>query len=236
MEASEPLAVFAIAATVILSFAYFFFLEKIKDDKGESTHQHKISLYILRKTGGFLVFGIVPSIIGLSVFKINLAQTGLVTGDLSVVWPWIAGVFVLILLLNMQNSKSAGLQAMYPELRLEKWDPISLAIHSGGWVIYLAGYEFLFRGLLLFSCYNAFGLWPAVVINLALYSALHLPKGLKEATAAIPFGAFLCYVTISSHSILPAILIHSLQAISCDLWCIHRNPGMNFDQSKNSQP
>ena len=105
-----------------------------------------------------------------------------------------------------------------------------------GWMVYLTGYEFLFRGLMLTSCYNAFGYWPAIVINLALYSALHLPKGLKEATAAIPFGLLICYLTLESGSIFPAILIHSVQAISCELLCLWRNPEMNFQPLKNEQP
>jgi membrane protease YdiL (CAAX protease family) len=104
---------------------------------------------------------------------------------------------------------------------------------AGGWILYLTGYEFLFRGLLLFSCLEAFGMWPAVVINLALYAALHLPKGLKEATAAIPFGALLCYLTLESGSIIPAIIIHSVQAVSCEFFCILRNPDMKFNLIKS---
>jgi membrane protease YdiL (CAAX protease family) len=81
---------------------------------------------------------------------------------------------------------------------------------------------------LLFSCYEAFGAWPAVAINLTLYFALHLPKGMKEAVATIPFGALICYLTLESQSILPAIFIHAIQAISCETACIWRNPEMKF--------
>jgi membrane protease YdiL (CAAX protease family) len=113
-------------------------------------------------------------------------------------------------------------------MRLMRWNASSLILAAGGWVLYLAGYEFLFRGVLLMGTYTAWGLWPAVVINLALYSALHLPKGLKEAAATIPFGALVCYLTIESQSILPAIILHAWQAVSCELFCILRNPEMKL--------
>jgi membrane protease YdiL (CAAX protease family) len=125
---------------------------------------------------------------------------------------------------------------MYPELRLKNWTSTGLAVAIGGWILYLTAYEYLFRGLLLFTCIEAFGLWPAAVINLALYSALHLPKGMKEAIAAIPFGALICYLTIKSGSILPAIFIHVLQAVSCELFCIYRNPEMKFHLLKTQKP
>jgi membrane protease YdiL (CAAX protease family) len=48
----------------------------------------------------------------------------------------------------------------------------------------------------------------------------------------VPFGALICYLTIESGSILPAILLHVLQAVSCELFCIYRNPEMKFHLQK----
>jgi len=143
-------------------------------------------------------------------------------------WALVIGISVLLILLNQINSKSAGLQTVYPEMRITQWNLSSLAIAGGGWILYLIGYEYLFRGILLSGCMNAFGIWPAMAINLALYSTLHLPKGFKEALAAIPFGTLLCYLTIESSSILPAIILHSVQAISTEISCIYRNKEMKF--------
>ena len=49
-----------------------------------------------------------------------------------------------------------------------------------GWFIYLFGYELLFRGILLFPLVAAIGVWPAIGVNIALYSATHIPKGVEE--------------------------------------------------------
>jgi membrane protease YdiL (CAAX protease family) len=237
MDINERLAVFAIVSTVIMSFIYFLILDKIKSGLKEQSRSRIISLYIWRKISGFLLFGVLPAIAAFVFFKLNLFEAGITGGSTWHLWPWLAGASVLFISLNFfNNSKDPNLRKVYPEMRLQGWGTGGISILAGGWVLYFIGYEFLFRGLLLFSCYNAFGIWPAVAINLALYSALHLPKGLKEATAAIPFGALLCFLTLNSHSILPAIIIHAVQAISCEISCIYRNPEMNINLSNLKKP
>ena len=44
-------------------------------------------------------------------------------------------------------------------------------------------------------------MWPAIAINIALYSATHILKGLDETIGAIPLGFVLCLLTISSGTI-----------------------------------
>jgi membrane protease YdiL (CAAX protease family) len=236
MTTATQLAVFCIAATLITSFIYFLILDMIKSDKNEKTRHHLINLYLWRKISGFVILGIIPALAAGIFFNITPDKAGLVFGETSRLWPWIAGASLFFITLNIFNSKNPDIRAMYPELRLKKWNATGLAIAIGGWILYLMAYEYLFRGLLLFSCLEAFGLWPSITINLALYAALHLPKGTKEAIAAIPFGALICYLTIESGSLFPAIFIHSLQAISAEIFCIFRNPGMNFYFSKSNQP
>lgn len=232
MKTFENIAIFAIAATVVFSFIYFILLEKMKKIHSGESRSKLIRRYLVRKLGGAFILGIIPAILAMVFFQVTPQQMGFTLGDLSVTWPWISGASLLLVLLNFFNTKSEDLRAIYPELRLKSWAMPELSIAITGWIVYLAAYEYLFRGLLLSSCYQAFGLWPAVTINLALYAALHLPKGMKEAIATIPFGALVIYLTLESGSILPAIFLHSLQAVTCELFCIYRNPEMEFHLHK----
>lgn len=233
MKTSESMAVFSIAATVILSLLYFLVLEILRDRQAKAGRSGIISFFGWRKFIGFFLFGITTAGGAWLIFHQDPLHFGLAWGGSSKLWPWLIGAAVFFMGLNILNSRNKDLQAVYPEMRLSTWNPGQVIFAAGGWLVYLAGYEFLFRGVLLMSCYEAWGLWPAVVINLALYSALHLPKGLKEATAAIPFGALICYLTIESQSILPAILLHTLQAVSCEIACMVRNPEMKLTIVKN---
>jgi membrane protease YdiL (CAAX protease family) len=233
MNSIESIAVFAIASTFILSFSYFLILEKLEDKAGSTVRARIVSRYIWRKLSGFILFGLITVVLAVLIFKIRPSDYGVTMGSSLEFWPWLLIASVFFILLNFFNSRNPELREKYPEMRLQTWNFPMILLAAAGWVIYLAGYEFLFRGLLLFGCYNAFGYWPAIVINLALYSALHLPKGLKEATATIPFGILICYLTLETHSIYPAILIHSLQAVSCEITCLWRNPEMKFNNLKN---
>lgn len=232
MNPAEILAVFSIVTLVVASYVYFLFLQKIiSGEESRSILQLKV-LFSVRKTTGFLLFGIIPAIALWVFFDIDPFRYGLKVGDSFSLWHWIVGAALFFIILNAFNSKNPQLQSTYPEMRIKEWKWMDILLLSGGWILYLAGYEYLFRGFFLFSCYEAFGLWPAIVINISLYSALHLPKGLKEATAAIPFGVLICYLTIESGSIFPAVFLHSLQAASCEIFCIYRNPEMNFNLKK----
>jgi membrane protease YdiL (CAAX protease family) len=233
MKSSESIAVFAIAATLILSLIYFLVLDILRDKQAKAGRAGILSFFGWRKFIGFFLFGIITAVGAWLIFHLDPVHFGLTWGDSSKLWPWIVGASGFFIGLNILNSRNKDLQAVYPEMRLASWNSWRIIFAAAGWLLYLAGYEFLFRGVLLMSCYEAWGLWPAVVINLALYSALHLPKGLKEATAAIPFGALICYLTIESQSILPAILIHTLQAVSCEIACMVRNPEMKITFVKN---
>lgn len=235
MNLSTTYAVFGISATTVLSLVYFLLLDFLKKKCNEDEKRIR-AIYMWRKISGFLLFGAIPAILAWILFGLSPDYFGTGLNDSLALWPWLLGATVFFVALNFFNSRNPDLYGTYPEMRLKSWNLPMLLLAAGGWILYLAGYEFLFRGILLGSCYEAFGLWPAVAINLSLYSALHLPKGMKEAIATIPFGALVCYLTIESHSILPAIYLHSLQAVSCEMFCISRNPDMVFNFSKTHQP
>jgi membrane protease YdiL (CAAX protease family) len=234
MNTMEQQAIFAIAATVIFSYLYFILLDRLRKRSGKAYGDRPVAKYIARKVSGFLILGALPALLAWFLYGLGPAEARLVIGETVRIGLWIVGASLFFIALNLVNARNIDIQKVYPEMRVVEWGWGRVFLAGGGWLLYLTGYEYLFRGLLLFTCYDAFGLWPAVTINLALYSALHLPKGMKEALAAIPFGALLCYLTLESQSILAAILIHAIQAISCEIFCIWRNPDMKFNL-KNDQ-
>lgn len=228
MNTIEIQAIFGIASAVIMSYLYFFIQDKIKSGRKPGNDHRVKMIFLWRKISGFLILGFIPAAMALGFFQITPVQVGFSPVNSINIWTWTVLASLFFVTLNVFNSKSAALRKSYPELRLAKWGVGSITLAASGWLLYLAGYEYLFRGVLLLSCYHYLGYWPAIVINLALYSTLHLPKGMKEAVAAIPFGLLLCYLTIESQSILPAVILHAVQAVSCEIFCIWRNPDMSF--------
>ena len=116
--------------------------------------------------------------------------------------------------------------AYYPEVRARQWSRRLIAFNSLMWGVYLAAYEFLFRGFLLVNCSNAMGVWPAIAITTALSSATHMPKGPKESFGTIPFSIVLCLSVLHTGAIWAAFTIHVILALSNDLWALHFQPEM----------
>ena len=118
----------------------------------------------------------------------------------------------------------------YPQIRAKVWTKKMVFINAVGWFLYLFGYEFLFRGVLLIPLIEPLGMWPAIAINVALYSATHIPKGLDETIGAIPLGFVLCLLTISSGTIWIAFIVHVFMAWTNTFTALKFHPDMQFQK------
>ena len=116
----------------------------------------------------------------------------------------------------------------YPQIRETNWDRKLVINNTLGWSAYLLGYEFLFRGILLFPLVDALGVWPAIAINTAMYSATHIPKGMDEAIGAAPLGIVLCLITLMTGTLWVAIVVHILMALANSFSSVYHNPEMKF--------
>ena len=182
-------------------------------------------------TAGFISMGILPAIFCLVFFsKLTLADLGLTfiykTAQFSIFW--ILGLSVLIIPLVYFSAKKPKNLVNYPQIRAKVWTKKMVFINALGWFLYLFGYEFLFRGILLIPLIEPLGMWPAIAINIALYSATHIPKGLDETIGAIPLGFVLCLLTISSGTIWIAFIVHVVMAWTNTFTALKFHPEMNL--------
>lgn len=164
---------------------------------------------------GFLSMGVVPTIVCLIALpEFSLADYGLTfdpqTTLFSLVWTF--ALCALVIPLAYISAKKPKNLVNYPQIRAKEWTQKTVFINALGWALYLFGYEFLFRGTLLWPLVEPLGVWPAIAINIALYSATHIPKGLDETIGAIPLGLVLCLLTLASGTIWIAFLVHVAMA------------------------
>jgi len=114
----------------------------------------------------------------------------------------------------------------YPEIHVECWDVRLLTLNTVSWVIYLAAYEFLFRGFLLYPLRDLYGAWPAVMITTALYSFTHLVKQPQEQFSTIWIGILYGVLALWTGSILAPYLIHAFTAPVSEYFAIRTHPEM----------
>ncbi|MDD5508979.1 MAG: CPBP family intramembrane metalloprotease [Bacteroidales bacterium] len=194
----------------------------------------KVRWILFQKLTGFVFLGLLPALAMLTL-PVSLKQVGVSLHNLPESLLWIAGLGTVLVVVNLFAARKPDNLAMYPQIRIARWTPRILAASSLGWALYLLGYEFIFRGVLLFLCIPVMGIWPSIVLNVAFYALVHLPKGPRETIASIPMGLILCLLTLKTGTIWVAYFSHVILALSNEYLSIHFHPEMRLEvKSKGS--
>jgi uncharacterized protein len=180
--------------------------------------------FIIEKFTGFLLFGPVLCIIFLMIPGIAPKNIGITMGRTLHYWYLILSMIVVAGLLSFIASGKGKDLKISPHLGIKEWHFRHIFLSASGWSLYLFGYEFMLRGLLWFLCLATFGLWPAIIINVLIYSLIHIPKGIVMTTGSIPVGILFCLITNLTGSFFSAFLIHVTMSVSNDIFSVIRNP------------
>jgi membrane protease YdiL (CAAX protease family) len=225
-------ALFTLALLCICYYLYYLvsspaIWNRVVGRPGRSDN-NPASLFLYQKVSGFILLGLLPAILFFSFFHINThAYTMAAFAMLPDLLLFVI-IFLLILIVTHFSARKADMYGRFPQMRLKEWGVTYVLISAGGWGMYLFAYEFLFRGLFLFTWTEAFGPVWAIAANLILYSAVHIPNGRKEAIGAIFFGFVLCLVSLHTGSFLMAFLLHLTVSVSTEMHAICFNPDMKF--------
>jgi membrane protease YdiL (CAAX protease family) len=138
------------------------------------------------------------------------------------------GLGLLAIPLLIAAVRLPEMRQFYPEIwpRLPaSWTPRKrVAAVAGGWLVYLLGYEALFRGLLLPGLVAEIGIWPGMAIATGLYVLAHLDRPSAETLASIPTGFAFALLTLLTGSFLVALLLHWIIATANELAAAARGP------------
>jgi len=164
----------------------------------------------------FVAVLVIPALILRLAFKVAPAGVGFVVGDVASWAPATLGLSAVGFSVGLFARKSPADMASYPQYLPQRWDVRAALLEIGSWTLYLAAYEFAFRGYLL-AAILPLGPLAAVAVTTALYSVAHLPKSPKEAAGAILFGVIAAALALRYGSFLPALAIHLALALGNDL-------------------
>jgi membrane protease YdiL (CAAX protease family) len=160
---------------------------------------------------------------------VSISETALLprSPGLSVVLA--VGLGCLAIPLIVAAARLPEMRQFYPEL----WPALAadvspgspwrrVALVAAAWLVYLIGYEALFRGLLLPLLIGPLGVWPGMAVTTGLYVLAHLDRPSAESLAAIPTGFVFAAVTLATGSFLAAVLLHWIIATSNELVAARR--------------
>lgn len=182
--------------------------------------ESKVKWIMFWRYAGFFYFALVPSVVIFTVLPYSPAYYGLSFINIPESLLWSLGLGLVILLMQNRSARKPDNTVQYPQIRINEWTRGLIIKNSFGWIIYLLAYEFIYRGILLFGLIGPFGVWPAILVNTIIYSLAHIPKGNREAVAAIPFGIILCILTIKTGTIWISVLVHIVLALSNDYFAL----------------
>jgi membrane protease YdiL (CAAX protease family) len=177
--------------------------------------------YVYWFTADFVVQFIIPVLLILFVLRGRLREYGVGLGDARMGLR-IAGLFLAIMIpLVWIVSGFESFQKMYPECSLVKESWRLFFIYEFFVLLYMIGWEFIWRGYVLFGLKERFGYY-AVLIQTIPFVLLHYGKPQLEMFGAIIAGIALGVLALRTRSFWYCVLTHTSVMFSVDLISILR--------------
>jgi membrane protease YdiL (CAAX protease family) len=222
----------------LCGFMVFWFISKSEALKAYYFKKYPtdaawLHFIFMTKWLGFFSMGVLPLLFLLATEpQRSIAYYGLNFRSDTLLFNVVATVGLSLILIPLAafSAKRPKNLVNYPQIRALNWDVKTFRLNLLGWFVYLFGYELLFRGVLLFPLVEAYGVWLAIAINVALYSATHIPKGLDETIGALPLGFILCLLTLMAGNIWIAFLVHVAMAWTNSLTALKHHPEIHYNK------
>jgi len=164
-----------------------------------------------------LMFG-VPALVSRFGLGRPLRDSGLELGDIHRGLRMVAVLLPFALLTAYLAAKDPSIRAAYP---LAKGAVSRLGLFilvEACYLIFYLGWEFFFRGFMLFGLQRHYGSLVAILIQVIPSTLVHIGKPYSENLAAIAAGFILGYVAIRTRSIFYPMLLHAVVGIGTDLF------------------
>ncbi len=166
----------------------------------------------------FVLLGLLSVFLIKTVLRESALEYGLALGD------WRFGIKALLLLtpvmvlLAYPSSRQASFLAEYPLNPGACGSAAAFLGHAAAYLVYYAGFEILFRGLVQKGLRDSVGEWTAILIQTGLSTLMHIGKPAGEIYGAILGGVAFGLVALRSRSVLYVILIHWVLGVALDLF------------------
>ena len=166
---------------------------------------------------GFLV----PIAILMGVFKRKAADIGLGLGDWKLALGLMGAYLPLVVIGTWFLSSGDGFIAQYPHHSPASRDWTIFLIYEAFFLFYWVGWEYLWRGFVLFGTRRTFGI-HAIIVQALPFAVLHFNKPFAEATLSIVGAVALGGLVWRCRSFWIAVPIHAAQMLILDFWCSMR--------------
>lgn len=162
-----------------------------------------------------IIYGLSPFLL-FFIFKHKPKDFGISLGHFKK-WSKEVLVFYLIMVVILVLAfKFTNLKNVYPLYRSAAKGMNYFLIYQLVKIIYMFGWEFFFRGFMLFGLEKKFGK-ASILIQTIPFAIMHSRKPELEAYGSIFAGIFLGIIALRARSFLPCAILHFVVALTADI-------------------
>ncbi len=168
----------------------------------------------------FILLFVIPALTVKYVLKEKITDYGVKFADakFGLLVLIIAYPIILVTMIPVgQNPLYRALNPMYPDAG--KSVPVFI-MYAFVYLLYYIGWEFFFRGFMLFGLREKFGDFFAVMIQTVPSVIAHIGRPESEMFSSIIAGIAFGYLVLKSRSLWYVIILHWFIGLGCDLICI----------------
>lgn len=230
---AKPAAVLAVTALLFLAHFFWgserFFARRLlplvargrrrpRAVEPGSEQAQSLGVYY-RRISAFVLYGVVPLALIRTMTGESPRGFGL-SARLSINPVYLLPLVPLAFLTLLLSSRSAVLHRRYPEVRTAAASGGGFLLSALSYLLYFFGYEFLFRGYLLFGLYRHLGAWKAVLASTAFTALTHLRTPFPVILGSVATGLLFARVVLAAGTLWPVLVLHCCIGIGMDLLCI----------------
>jgi len=220
-----------ISVGVLSTVNYYYggrsFIKKVFTDVFASKSALVYWSTILRNIARFVISFLIPIILIKWPLRAKFKDYGLGIGD----WRFglkITLIFVAVMMpIIWFVSSSESFARTYPSCFGVKDDWGRFALFAATYLLYMTGWEFLWRGYMLFGLKEKFGFY-AILVQMIPFTILHFGKPFAESISAVFAGVALGILAWRSRSFWYCMLTHTIVIISINFVAVLRYRAQNY--------
>ncbi|NNE35853.1 MAG: CPBP family intramembrane metalloprotease [Rhodothermales bacterium] len=170
----------------------------------------------------FVVQGVLGFVVPVALLRfwkgLSLQEMGLGLGDWKLASVLGAAYLPLVVIGTFFLSSQDSFQSSYPHYQPAALNWKFFLVYELLFLFYWVGWEYLWRGFILFGTAKALGYY-AIFVQAMPFAILHMQKPLPEGILSIVGGVALGALVWRCRSFWIAVPIHALQMLALDLWC-----------------
>lgn len=166
------------------------------------------------------LFFFIPLIFIKNILKESPENYGLKLGDFAFVIKLLIPAIVFVLPFVYISSFQTSFQEEYPLPLLARENLKLLLVWEFAYLFFYIGWEFMFRGYLLFGLEKKMGSFWAVIFQTFPSTIIHIGKPEAETISAIIAGFAFGFLSLRTRSILYPLILHYIIGISMDIFAL----------------